>query len=85
MKDEYIKEKLKKIGEPNIPKKRMEPMKNDVILANGMSRNQVMKDPELRKLYYESITENIEAKKKKTDQEKLREVLDKRKNNGRKS
>ena len=50
-----------------------------------MSRNQVMKDPELRKLYYESITENIEAKRKKTDQEKLREVLDKRKNNGRKS
>ena len=85
MKDEDVREKLKKIGGPNIPKKRIEPMKHDVILANGMSRNQVMEDPELRKLYYESITENIEAKRKKTDQEKLREVLDKRKNNGRKS
>ena len=84
-----MKEKKKKvkIGPLNIPKPNttMKPMKNDVILANGMSRNQVMKDPELRKLYYESITENIEAKRKKTDQEKLREVLDKRKNNGRKS
>ena len=85
MKDEDVREKLKKIGGPNIPDKRVKPMKNDVILANGMSRNQVMEDPELRKLYYKSITENIEAKKKKTDQEKLREVLDKRKNNGRKS
>ena len=42
------KKKKVKIGPLNIPKydPNMKPMKNDVILANGMSRNQVMKDPD---------------------------------------
>ena len=50
-----------------------------------MSRNQVKKDPELRKLYNENLREIVEAKNKKTSQQKLRELLDKRSNNGRKS
>ncbi len=38
--------------------------KSDVIFANGMSRNRVMADPELRKLYYEDVIARLEAETK---------------------
>ena len=78
-------EKKKKLSGPNIPDTPLPDIRSDIMFANGMSRNQVMKDPELRKLYNESLREAVETKNKRTDQEKLRELLDKRNNNGRKS
>lgn len=78
-------EKKKKLSGPNIPNTPIREIRSDIMFANGMSRNQVMKDPELRKLYNESLREAVETKNKRTDQEKLRELLDKRNNNGRKS
>ena len=78
-------EKKKKLSGPNIPNTPIREVRNDIMFANGMSRNQVMKDPELRKLYNENLREIVEAKNKKTSQQKLRELLDKRSNNGRKS
>ena len=78
-------EKKKKLSGPNIPNTPIPEVRSDIMFANGMSRNQVKKDPELRKLYNENLREIVEAKNKKTSQQKLRELLDKRSNNGRKS
>ena len=76
------------MAENELPKKAIPDVakyrKSDVIFANGMSRNRVMEDPELRKLYEEDVIEKIEAETKKSTGQKMRDLLEKRRKNGRK-